>query len=135
MFIETIVPRIPETDALGHINNNVLSVWFDVARVPIYRFFTPDLIGDKWKLIIARTEIDFIRQIFLDGDVEIRSLVSRIGNSSFDVSQTAFQNEKVCAKCKATWLHFDFDNQKSAAIPDDIRQKLKENMQASKDSQ
>jgi len=133
MFTETIVPRIPETDALGHINNNVLSVWFDVARVPIYRYFTPDLVGDEWKLIIARTEIDFIRQIFLEGDVEIRSVVSRIGNSSFDVSQTAFQNEKICAKCKATWLHFDFGNQKSATIPDNIRQKLKENIQASND--
>lgn len=43
MFKEIIQPRFNETDALGHINNTVLTAWFEGARDPIFKLFTPDL--------------------------------------------------------------------------------------------
>ena len=59
MFSETLMPRFSETDALGHINNTALPVWFEAARTPFFRFFTPDLDCNKWKLIVAKIEVEF----------------------------------------------------------------------------
>ena len=50
MFKEIIQPRFNETDALGHINNTVLTQWFEGARDPIFKLFTPDLNTKQWRL-------------------------------------------------------------------------------------
>ena len=74
MFTEKVIPRFSETDALGHINNTVLPVWFEAARVPIFKFFTPDLNPHNWKLIIAKVEVSFaFKQEFELNDDSIRS--------------------------------------------------------------
>ncbi len=49
MFTETIQPRFSDTDALGHINNTMLPVWFEGARDPVFRLFSPDLTLSDWK--------------------------------------------------------------------------------------
>jgi acyl-CoA thioesterase FadM len=38
MFKETIQPRFNETDALGHVNNTVLTKWFEGVVDPISQF-------------------------------------------------------------------------------------------------
>ena len=53
MLSEKLMPRFSETDVLGHINNTALPVWFEAARVPIFKIFTPDLDPKQWKLIVA----------------------------------------------------------------------------------
>ncbi|MEX3009171.1 acyl-CoA thioesterase [Hoeflea sp. TYP-13] len=126
MFHTKIVPRISETDALGHINNTVLSVWFDEARRPIYEIFTPGLARENWCLIMARSEIDVVGQIFLGGDVGISTAIERLGSSSIIFAQEAEQGDRVVARSRATWVHFNFETQKPKPIPDDLRRRLNE---------
>ncbi|MDD5959254.1 MAG: acyl-CoA thioesterase [Methanobrevibacter wolinii] len=128
MFKIMITPLFGDTDALGHINNNVLGRWFELARNDIFKLFVPDLSTsyDDWNLIMLKTEYEFLSQIFYGHDVEIRTYVSRIGHSSFTTYHEAWQNGILCAKGKATMVHFDFNAQKSVNIPDDIRKKLEE---------
>lgn len=128
MFTETVEPRFSETDALGHINNTVLPIWFEKAREPIFRFFTPDLDPKKWELIIARIEVDFKAEILLTGKVELRTWLERIGSSSMTVVQQAVQNDVVCAEGKAALIHYDWQARKPSPIQDDIRDKLAEHV-------
>jgi acyl-CoA thioester hydrolase len=127
MFIETVTPRFGDTDGLRHINNVALVEWFEVGRNPIFRMFTPDLdlSYENWKLILVRTEFDYIGQMLYGHDVEIRSFIVHIGNSSFTIGHEAWQEGELKAKGKAVIVHFDFINQKSMPIPDAIRTKLK----------
>lgn len=92
MFIEKVMPRFSETDALGHINNTVLPVWFEAARVPIFKFFTPDLNPHDWKLIIAKIEVSFVGELFYGHEITIKTSVEHIGNSSFVLKQEVFQH-------------------------------------------
>ena len=91
MFAMKVTPRFYETDALGHINNTVLSNWFEAAREPVFRVFNPGLELGKWNLILARVAIDYVAQTHYGKEVEVRSWIGRIGNSSFVVEQEAWQ--------------------------------------------
>ena len=75
MFSMTVEPRFSETDALGHINNTVLPVWFEQARTPIFKIFTPSLAIDQWELILAKIDVSFLKQIFYGIDVEVRTFI------------------------------------------------------------
>lgn len=130
MFTTSITPRFGDIDGLKHVNNISISIWFEEARNPIFRLFTPDLdlSYEKWKLILARTEFDYIGQMYYGIDVEIHTFIGRIGNSSFDICHEAWQNGLLTAKGRAVTVHYDFINQKSVSIPDEIRNKLKEHL-------
>ena len=118
MLSETFAVRFYETDALRHVSNTVLAGWFESARIPIFKFFTPDLDVENWPLILASYKIDFIAQIFLNSDVTVKTGVSRIGGSSFDVYQEVWQNDKLCASGTTTLVQFDYSEQKSKALSD-----------------
>ena len=123
-----IEPRFGDVDGLGHINNTVLPQWFEKARNPLFRIFHPDLDLDlkKWRLILAKIEIDFRRPILYQNNVEIRTYVERIGTSSFTLLHQAWQNDQLASKSKAVGVYYDFINERSLPIPDDIKQKLLE---------
>ncbi|MFC4701086.1 acyl-CoA thioesterase [Glaciecola siphonariae] len=126
MLTETFAVRFYETDALKHVSNTVLVGWFEAARFPIFKIFTPTLDLDNWPLILANYNVDFLQQIFMDAEVTVKTGISRIGNSSFVVYQELWQSEELKAKGTTTLVHFDYQTQRSAAIGDDARAKLNE---------
>lgn len=130
MFITTVTPRFGDADGLKHINNIAISEWFEEARNPVFRFFTPDLdlSYEKWRLILARTEFDYVGEMYYGEDVEVRTFIVRIGNSSFTIGHEAWQRGGLKAKGQAVTVHYDFLNKKSVPIPDDIRKKLQEHL-------
>jgi len=134
MFSYLVMPGFSDTDALGHINNTRLPVWFENARNPIFKLFTPNLDLKRWPLILARITVDFKEQMFLDHQVEIRSYISKIGNTSFTTCQEAWQDGICTAKGEATMVHFDYQLEKSVIIPDDIRGILEQHLLSSEDS-
>lgn len=121
MFVEDYTVRFYETDALGHVGNTVLVGWFEAARIPIFRMFVPELRLENWPLILANYNVDFVQQIFLQTPVQIKTWISRIGGSSFEVYQECWQNEALKAKGTTTLVHFNYEIKKSRTIPDDIR--------------
>ena len=121
MFTESLMPRFSDTDALGHINNTKVPVWFEGAREPIFRLFTPDLDPKNWHLIIAKVEINYHGQLFFGQPIEIRTYIGRIGGASFDVYQELWQHGEKCVYGTAAMVHFDYESQSSKKIPDDIR--------------
>ncbi len=119
-------PRFSDTDALGHISNTTLPVWFEQARTPIFRIFHPTLEVETWPLIIARLEIDLMAQSYWHIPVKIRTGIGKIGNSSFHVVQEAWQGDKQIARGIAVLIHFDYEAEKALPIPEDIKARLAE---------
>lgn len=116
--------RFYETDALQHVSNTVLVGWFETARLPIFKYFTPDLDLNNWPLILANYNVDFLQQIYLAGPVEVKTWISRVGNSSFVVYQELWQSNVKKAKGTTTLVSYDYASKKAVRIPDDIRAKL-----------
>ena len=130
MFKTTVTPKFGDLDGLRHINNNTLGDWFETGRNELFRIFTPDLKVDyeHWKLIFVHNDYDYLKQIFLGHDVEIRTHLLKIGNSSFTLGQEAWQDGKLKVKGTCVLVHFDFMEQKSVPIPDDIRLQLEKHL-------
>ncbi|MHB0776899.1 acyl-CoA thioesterase [Halomonas sp. WWR20] len=115
MFTRTLEPAFYDTDALGHINNTRLPAWFELARNDLFRLFVPDLELRRWPLILAKLEVEFLAELHYGQDVEIRTWLSRLGNSSFTVTQEAWQNGRCAARGHTVMVHYD--HQASAAQP------------------
>lgn len=124
MFYFELQPRFSDTDALGHISNTTLPVWFEQAREPLFRIFHPTLDVKTWPLIIARVEVDFVAQSFWHLPVEIRTGIGRVGNSSFQAVQEAWQDGKLIARGKAVLIQFDYKTEKAVPISEEIRSQL-----------
>lgn len=125
MFTEDYTVRFYETDGLQHVGNTVLVGWFESARLPIFKLFVPDLNLQNWPLILANYNVDFLQQIFLQSPVHIKTWISRVGGSSFEVYQECWQDDVLKAKGTTTLVHFDYASKKSRPIPDEIRESFK----------
>lgn len=136
MFSTTVSPRFGDIDGLGHVNNTVLPIWFEIGRNPIFRLFSPDLdlSPDIWHLILVRTEFDFLRQMYFRSEVEIRTFIAKIGNSSFTVGHEAWQEGELKVKGQAVLVYYDFKLQKAIPLPDSAREVLKAHMLPALDS-
>ncbi len=124
MFSLTINPRFCDTDAMGHINNTVLPVWFLEGRESVLRIFNPSLSTEEVSLVLAKIEIEYLEELFFGRPVEIRTYVLRIGTSSILVGQEAWQEDGLCATGTATMVNFDKHSRKSVPIPVDIKKQL-----------
>ncbi len=130
MFSTIVSPRFGDIDGLGHVNNTVLPIWFEIGRTSIFKLFSPelDLSPDVWHLILVRTEFDFLRQMYFRFDVEIRTFIAKIGNSSFTVGHEAWQEGELKVKGQAVLVYYDFKLQKAMPLPESVREMLKVHM-------
>ncbi len=130
MFSTIVSPRFGDIDGLGHVNNTVLPVWFEIGRNSVFRLFSPDLdlSPEVWHLILVRTEFDFLHQMYFRSDVEIRTFITKIGNSSFTVGHEAWQEGELKVRGQAVLVYYDFKLQKAMPLPDSIREILTAHM-------
>ena len=119
-----IHPRFQETDALGHINNTVPAVWFESARDPLFRVFTPGLDVRDWRLILAGYTVQFKRELFYGEGVTLKTGVKRIGSSSFTVWQEAWQGGELAVTAETTLIHFDYQSRKALPLTHEQREGL-----------
>ncbi len=117
-------PRFKDTDALGHINNASITTWFEEGRQPIFKYFIPDLDPKKWNLIIARIEVDYLAQAHYQGEITVKTNIAKIGNSSFQLLQEAYQGDTLVSRAKSFLVHFNYATQKSETIPESIKENL-----------
>lgn len=129
MFVRTLEPAFYDTDALGHVNNTRLPAWFELARNDLFRLFTPDLDPRKWRLIMARMEVDYRAELQYGQEIEIRTYLSRLGNSSFTVTQEARQNGQLTNLGHTVLVHFDHEAKRAVPIEGDLRDALTAHLQ------
>ncbi|GHC24893.1 acyl-CoA thioesterase [Aidingimonas halophila] len=124
MFVRTIEPAFYDTDALGHINNTRLPAWFEWARNDLFKLFTPDLNPTRWTLIMARLDVEFHAELHFGKEVEIRTYLSRLGNSSLTVTQEAWQEGNLGARGNVVLVHYDHELKQAVPISGALRRAL-----------
>ena len=130
MFVTTVQPRFGDMDVLGHINNTVPVIWFELARNPLYKIFDPELKLSKksFPLIMAHTDYDYVAQLYFQYEVEIKTWITRIGTKSFTVYHEAWQKGRLCVKGNSVIVHYDFNIQKTTPLPEEKKKLLAEHL-------
>jgi len=120
-----IQPRFQETDALGHINNTVPAVWFESARDPLFRLFSPELDVHDWHLIIAGYTVQFKRELFYGQMVSIKlDLLSTLSVPP-QVASNAWQGGELAVWRCRTLIHFDYRTRQSIPLSEAHREGLR----------
>lgn len=123
--------RFSETDALGHISNISYFIYLEEARIEFFKALGFDMEIEKWKVILASAQCNFINQGFFNQQLKVISAVNKIGNSSFSIVHRIedANTGQLIAKGDASAVHFNFETQKSERLPDEIRSLLKKHLE------
>ena len=121
----TIPIRWGDMDAMGHINNAVYFRYMETARIDWFTSigFEPNPGGEG--PVIVNAFCNFMRQFEYPGDILIKTFVSDVGRTSIDSWHTLERTDQpgvICSTGGATTVWVDFPNQKSAPLPDWLRQ-------------
>ena len=116
-----------DEDMLGHINHGTAVAYFEDARVRHAHdigLFPYDT--DKFPFIVASMTFNFLKQIKHPKNLTVGLKISRIGVKSFDYEYGLFmENDEECAiSCNMTMVCFDFSNQKSVQVFDEIKKEF-----------
>ena len=124
MDIIKIEPQFGDTDMWQHIHYAAIIRWFERGRMHFYKIFNPDCSADKWNLILAHTECDYFGETRLSYEVEIRSTIERIGNTSFTIYQECWQKGVKTACCRTVLVFIDHQTKHPMPLTPEYRQAL-----------
>ncbi len=116
-----------DEDMLGHINHGTAVAYFEDARVRHAHdigLFPYDT--DKFPFIVASMTFSFLKQIKHPKNLTVGLKISRVGGKSFDYEYGLFmESDEECAiSCNMTMVCFDFLNQKSVQVFDEIKKEF-----------
>ena len=114
--------RFGDLDRQGHVNNAVYSTYLETGRV--------GLIYDRLQVegatsVLARAEIDFLRELRWPGSVEIGTAVDTIGRSSYRLAQAIFHEGVCAADARSTMVLIDRETRRPRALPADLIERLR----------
>ena len=117
-----------DVDMLRHVNNLAYLRWSEQLRSD----YLLDVIGatSAWTqgTILAKTTIDYERQIAYRERVAVGCRVSRLGTKSFDFSHEVWSEDhgERCARITSTVVAMDFETQRTMVLPDEWRARIVE---------
>ena len=90
--------------------------------------FMPKTNIKEWNLIMAHSSFDFLKEVFWGKEVIVKTGISKLGNSSIELSHAVYQNGKLCTIGKCILIHYNFTTKISIKIPDKIRLELESHL-------
>jgi len=121
LYVHETPVRFGDTDAMAHVNNAKFLTYLEDARVGFFRHVSGDRIG-LGQLILARTEIDFVRPIlFGRGPVRTTVWVTDVGTKSFRMGNRMEQDGEVVGRARAVMVAYDYAAGGSRPITDEER--------------
>jgi acyl-CoA thioester hydrolase len=124
--------RFKDIDRLGHVNNANHHVFIETARVQYFtETFGRENDFNKHGVILAHTEIDYFKPIFLHDEVFVSLKVTRLGNKSFDLEHYIVKRDKAdvlhrLAHVRGVLVCIDYTTNQTIRIPDHWRNKMLE---------
>lgn len=110
--------RFSDTDKLGHVNNVAIAAYFEAARCELYYKLMEEAgVGANIDFVLARVAINFRREFFYPGTVEVGSRFVKLGNRSVITGYGLFIGPACHATAEAVNVFFDLDTRTPIAPP------------------
>ncbi|MGB0573320.1 MAG: acyl-CoA thioesterase [Alphaproteobacteria bacterium] len=117
--------RYGDLDPNLHVNNGAINQFFEDGRVHFRQEGLSRTDGDKLTgFAVVKFSVSYRAPAHYPGTVEIGTVVTRVGGSSYGLGQGVFQNDACVATAEIVTVHFDPQTSSSKPLPDDIRAAL-----------
>jgi acyl-CoA thioester hydrolase len=124
--------RFGDLDPLGHVNNNAIGQYFENARAFLFMLVTPGWPRSEDLFILARTAIDFRRELHLPAALRVGSRILKIGRTSMVLGNALFAEkagaEIGIAACESVSVLIDLKTREPKPFPDHLRATLEQYM-------
>ncbi|MBO4739783.1 MAG: acyl-CoA thioesterase [Bacteroidales bacterium] len=120
--------RMTDIDAFNHVNNGVLSAYFDLGRLHYLKEITGKLNLQTLDLVLVHTEYDFFASVRFYSNVMVETKVVELGNKSLKMVQQIVdeQDESKCyCTCYSVLSGYDNQHDCSQTIDDQIKDKIR----------
>jgi acyl-CoA thioester hydrolase len=124
--LEDFPIRVPETirfadmDRQGHVNNAVYPTYFETGRVGLIYDPENGLQVEGCTTVLARLEIDFLKELRWPGTVEVGTAIEEIGRSSYVFAQAIFHGGACAARGRSTMVLIDRATRKATPLPAEL---------------
>jgi acyl-CoA thioester hydrolase len=116
--------RYGDTDRQGHINNAVYATFYETGRIEALQAAGLPLLSDEFSIVTARITIDYVREVFWPGTVEIGTAIKAVGRSSMTLHQALFQNGVCVSTADSVVVLVSNTTHRSTPIAEAMREKL-----------
>jgi acyl-CoA thioester hydrolase len=116
--------RFADLDPQGHVNNVVFATFFETGRVMLLREPGNLLNPPGTTSVLARLDINFLREMHWPGTVEIGTGIAEIGRSSYTFLQAIFHEGHCAGIGRATMVMIDAKTRKARPLPEDVVARL-----------
>ncbi|MFA5941163.1 MAG: thioesterase family protein [Sinimarinibacterium sp.] len=116
--------RFDDLDMLGHVNNKSFTTYAESGRAAFLRASGLWRPGSAPHNVIARLEVDYLRELHYPADVRVGVRVLKIGRSSFTLGLGMFSGGHCVATAATVLVHIDAQTRKSVELDADMRTRL-----------
>lgn len=116
-----------DLDVFGHVNNVSFFKYIQAARVNYCESIGLTSLNekDKWSFIVASTNCKFKKSLEFPGNIEVKSEVEWIKNSSFQLNHIIYnENGEIAAEASDVLLVYDYEFKIKVTISEDLRAKM-----------
>ncbi len=128
-FCTSLEVRFADLDVFGHVNHAKYFTFMEQGR---FRYFDAVGLWDTSRsfhelgIIIAEAHCSYKKPVMLGDSVEVSVRVSRMGNKSFEIEYLLSVKGEEVAKGRTTQVAYDYQSEKSIAVPTEWRSKIEE---------
>ena len=117
----TLEVRFRDLDPLGHVNNAVYLSYAELGRRHYFRAVEVDFDGGD--MVLARSEVDYLRPIFIEDKVKVLNRIVSVGNSSLKNLCEIRANGELAARFLGVlvWL----EGGQPARVPEAVRERIR----------
>jgi len=119
--------RFRDIDGMGHVNNAVYFTYFEEGRKAFFQSLSTDSGLSVFPFILAHIGCDFLSPVKLDNRLSLEMWVKEIGKKSFGLGYRLVDSADesvIYAKGESVQVCFDYGENRSMAVPDDLKRKL-----------
>jgi acyl-CoA thioester hydrolase len=109
--------KFSDTDALGHVNNAILTSFLEHGRRALFRTVFP---GVHEQVVIASLKVDFLREVMPEHAVEVEVSVERVGTSSMTLNEYLLAEREIAVRAQTVIVHLDPISRRPAPIPESV---------------
>ena len=114
--------RYSDLDPNGHVNNGAINAFFEDGRV-CFRNDRMLKLGDEilTGFALVKFTVEYLAPLYFPGSVDVGTVVTRIGRSSFSLGQGIFSDGTCVATAEVITVSFDPKSKHSQKLTPELR--------------